>query len=81
MHIGQAKGIGIFTVYQLLFAMTLFRDLPGVNYFATINFRDLTFFDRLLLDSETLRTGSRQEIFAMFRLSRTSQKKRIKVGL
>jgi hypothetical protein len=58
------------TVNQLLFAATLFHDSSVINWLATSNFRDRAFFIHTELHYTS---GSRREIFATVRFSRTSR--------
>jgi hypothetical protein len=60
----------MYTVNQLLFAATLFRDSSVINWIAASNFRDQTVSINNVL---YVIFGSRREIFATMRLSRTSQ--------
>lgn len=56
------------TVNQLWFAMTLIRDLPKINWFATTIFRD-HYPHSFWYDNQTAKTSWWQEIFAMKRIS------------
>lgn len=56
------------TVNQLWFAMTLIRDSPKINWFATTIFRD-HYPHSFWYDNQTAKTSWWQEIFAMKRIS------------
>lgn len=59
----------LYTVNQLLFATTLFRDLSEMNWFAVTNFRDQALSTPVFHYNFMVNTGPRREIFA--KMSRT----------